>query len=212
MSHRACVAACAAFLLAGIPARSADPPTSQPGCLAAGNGYLRARVRGALNLDLDWKNAEMQCEGGPRPSGNGLRVSIGGPLRSDGRRIRMVFGIAGLGEGAGGEALRTNVTILFEGEKRLFATQGDDKCTADSVTQQRVETLGPGRAIYRVVARGFCLGPATNLARTERIVLQRFDFAGRVEFGDDDRSDARPQPDKPTPKPAQKPAQEPTTL
>ncbi len=148
-------------------------------------------MRGALNLDLDWKDADMQCEGGPRPSGNGLRVSIGGPLRADGRRIRMVFGIAGLGEGASGAALRTNVTILFEGEKRLFATQGDDKCTADSVTQERIETLGPGRAVYRVVARGFCLGPATNLARTERLVLQRFDFAGRVEFGDDDRTDAK---------------------
>jgi hypothetical protein len=165
-------------------------------------------MRGALNLDLDWKDADMQCEGGPRPSGNGLRVSIGGPLRGDGRRIRMVFGIAGLGEGTSGEALRTNVTILFEGEKRMFATQGDDKCTADSVTQQRIETLGPGRAVYRVVARGFCLGPATNLARTERVVLQRFDFAGRVEFGDDDLPDATP----PEHERANKPVQKPTTL
>jgi hypothetical protein len=198
MSHRACVAACAALLLAGIPAWPADPPTSKSGCFAAGNGYLRARLRGEINLDLDWKDADMSCEGGPRPSGNGLRVSIGGPLRGDGRRIRMVFGIAGLREGASGESLRTNVTILFEGEKRMFATQGDDKCTADSVTQQRVETLGPGRAVYRVIARGFCVGPATNLDRSERIVLQRFDFAGRVEFGDDDRGNSKLPNDKTT--------------
>jgi hypothetical protein len=188
MLHRACVAACAAVLSAiAVPAPAASPPAAQTGCFAAGNGYLRARLRGALALDLDWKDAQMQCEGGPRPSGNGLRVSIGGPLRGDGRRIRMVFGIAGIGEGANGEALRTNVTILFEGEKRLFATQGDDKCTVDALEQQRVETLGPGRAVYRVVARGFCVGPASNLERTERVVLTRFDFAGRVEFGDHDR-------------------------
>jgi len=99
----------------------------------------------------------------------------------------MVFGIGGVGEGRGGEALRTNVTILFEGEKRVFATQGDDKCTVDSLTQQRVETLGPGLAVYRVVARGFCLGPATSLSRDERLFLTSFDFAGRVEFSDDDR-------------------------
>jgi hypothetical protein len=74
----------------------------------------------------------------------------------------------------------------------MFATQGDDKCTADTVTQQRVESLGAGRAVYRVSARGFCLGPATNLARTERVVLTTFDFAGRVEFGDDDRTHAIP--------------------
>ena len=144
-----------------------------------------------LTLDLDWKDAEMQCEGGPRPSGNGVRVSIVGPLRGDGQRIRMVFGIAGVGEGASGKALPTNVTILFEGEKRIFATLGDDKCTVDQLTQQRVEMLVAGRAVYRVVARGFCLGPATSLSQTERVVLTRFDFAGRVEFMDDDRKHAK---------------------
>jgi hypothetical protein len=192
MHHRACVGLIA-VALSFTHTASATPPTEPAatpapgGCFAGGDGYLRARVRGAMALDLDWKNAQMQCEGGPRPSGNGVRVSIGGPLRGDGRRIRMVFGIAGVGEGAGGKALRTNVTILFEGEKRIFATQGDDKCTVDSLKQQRVETLGAGRAIYRVEARGFCLGPATSLSREERLFLTSFDFAGRVEFGDDER-------------------------
>ena len=67
-----------------------------------------------------------------------------GPLRGA-HRIRLVFGIAGVGEGRDGKALPTNVTVLFEGESRVFATQGDDKCTVDSLTQERVETLGPGR-------------------------------------------------------------------
>ena len=147
---------------------------------------------GAVDLDLNWKNGDMQCEGGPRPPGknnrsNGIRVSIGGPARGDGNRLRLVFGIAGVTEGSGGETLRTNLTILFEGEQRIFATQGDDKCTVDSLTQERVEVLGPGRAVYRVVARGFCLGPAASLSREERVTMTSFDFAGRVEFSDDDR-------------------------
>jgi hypothetical protein len=142
-------------------------------------------------MDLDWKNADMECAGGPRPSGNGMRVSIGGPLRAEGRRIRLVFGIAGIAEGGAGKALRTNVTLLFEGEQRVFATRGDDKCTVDSLSQQRVETLGGARAVYRVVARGFCVGPATSLTQGERLYLTSFDFAGRVEFGDDDRQDVR---------------------
>jgi hypothetical protein len=168
------------------------------GCFAAGDGYLRARMRGAVDLDLDWKDAQMQCEGGPRPPGrdnksNGLRVSIAGPLRGEGRRIRLVFGIAGVGEGRDGETLRTNVTILFEGERRVYATLGDDKCTVDSLTQRRVESLGGDPAIYRVEARGFCLGPATSLSRNERVLVTSFDFAGRVEFSDDDRHDIKPQ-------------------
>ena len=197
MLHRASVAACAAAVAVSISwtSRSAPPVEPAPaaaaktGCLASSDGYLRARLRGALDLDLDWKDAEMQCEGGPRPSGNGVRVSIGGPSRGDGRRIRIVFGIGGVAEGAPGESLRTNVTILFEGESRIFATQGDDKCTVDALTQRRVENLGTGTAIYRVEARGFCLGPATSLSRDERVLLTSFDFAGRVEFSDDDRHD-----------------------
>jgi len=179
-----------------VPAGGTSPsPTSQStGCLAAGDGYLRARVRGALDLDLDWKDGQMQCDGAPRPSGNGVRVSIAGPLRGDGRRIRLVFGIGGIGEGASGATLRTNVTLLFEGENRLFATLGDDKCTTDSVSQSRVESLGDHRAIYRIVARGFCIGPASNPTHTERVVITSFDFAGRVEFGDDDRHEAQPAP------------------
>lgn len=183
-----------ACALAAMPVggTSPSPTTRTTGCLAAGDGYLRARVRGALDLDLDWNDTQMQCEGAPRPRGqsprsNGVRVSIAGPVRGEGRRIRLVFGIAGIGEGESGSTLRTNVTLLFEGENRLYATLGDDKCTTDSVTQSRVETLGDHRAIYRIVARGFCIGPASNPTRTERVVITSFDFAGRVEFGDDDR-------------------------
>jgi hypothetical protein len=196
MPHRTCVAVACAAMLSFTHVASAAGPTNQSaaaaaGCFSVGGGYLRARIRGALDLDLNWKNEEMHCEGGPRPPGknnssNGVRVSIGGPLRGA-HRIRLVFGIAGVGEGREGKALPTNVTVLFEGESRVFATQGDDKCTVDSLTQERVETLGPGPAVYRVVARGFCIGPATSLTREERMIITSFDFAGRVEFSDDDR-------------------------
>jgi hypothetical protein len=192
MPHRACPATALVAALTFTHAASGQTPTKEAtsgvtGCFTVGGGYLRARIRGALDLDLNWKNVDMQCEGGPRPTGKGIRVSIGGPGGKDSHRIRLVFGIAGIAEGRGGETLPTNLTILFEGEKRIFATQGDDKCTIDSLTQERVESLAADRAVYRVTARGFCLGPATSLSRAERVVLTSFDFAGRVEFSDDDR-------------------------
>jgi hypothetical protein len=195
MPHRAFIAACSAVSLSLALTATAASPTSASadsavtkGCFVAGDGYLRARLRGALDLDIDWKNADMECAGGPRPTGHGVRVSIGGPLRGDGRRIRIVFGLADVLEGKSGEAIPTNVTLLFEGEQRVFATQGDDKCTVDKLSQQRVESLGDAPAVYRVVARGFCLGPATSLTREEqRVFITSFDFAGRVEFSDEDR-------------------------
>lgn len=160
------------------------PPPASPGCLASGNGYLRARVRGALNLDIDWRNAELECDGGPRPDGSGIRMSFLGPRRADGRRLRLVFGVGAVREGRSGHALPTNLTVIVEGGQRLYTTRGEDHCTVDTLNQQRLRAAGTPRR-YRVVARGFCIAPATTLNNAERILVESFDFAGRAIFGDD---------------------------
>ena len=166
-----------------LAAPEGPPATPSPGgCLASGNGFLRARIRGALNLDVNWQNAEIECEGDARPNGNGIRLSFAGPLSSDGRRMRVVFGVTRATEGLAGSALPTNLTVIFEGEKRLFATRGDDKCTVDKLQQERVESVGGETRSYRVIGSGFCTEPANTLNEKERIVVSSFDFAGRVTY------------------------------
>jgi len=175
----------AALLLAPALESAAGETAAAPaskGCLPSGNGFLRARIRGVLNLDVDWRNAELECEGAARPDGSGIRLSFAGPLRSDGRRLRMVFGVARAAEGAAGSALPTNLTVIFEGEQRLFATRGDDKCTVDKLEQERVGSVGGDVRSYRVVASGFCTEPANTLNDKERIVVSSFDFAGRITY------------------------------
>jgi len=190
------VAAAALGLLAISPGIGAEPgsplaalesPTEQhsKGCLPSGNGYLRARIRGALNLDIDWHDAEIECDGGSRPDGSGIRVSFAGPLKSDGRRLRMVFGVGDAKEGSGGRELPTNLTVIFEGENRLFTTRGQDRCTVDQLEQQRVGALGGPRRTYRIVARGFCIAPANALSGDGTILVSRFDFAGDATFEDE---------------------------
>jgi hypothetical protein len=157
--------------------------------LPAGAGYFRARIRGALNVDIDWRNTDLECDGGERPDRSGIRLSFAGRLPSSGQRVRLLFGVA-VREGSAGSALPTNLTVIFEGEKRLFATLGDDKCTIDRLQQEPLGD-GQGRArTYRIVARGFCTEPVSALSGTERIVISRFDFAGRVAFGN--AADVRP--------------------
>jgi len=184
-------AGAAALVLAGAVGAKSDTPSKTDGalvaphangCLATGNGYLRARIRGALNLDINLGNAELECEGGARPDGSGIRVAFAGPARSDGRRLRMVFGLGTASEGVPGRALPTNLTVIFEGEERLFATRGEERCTVDELTQERVGALGGNTRSYRVVARGFCVEPANALNKNERILVSSFDFAGRVTF------------------------------
>ena len=64
---------------------------------------------------------------------------------------------------------------------RIFATRGDDKCTMDQLTQRSLPDQ-TGLRIWRIEGRGFCVAPATALAGPGRIVVSRFDFAGRIEF------------------------------
>lgn len=181
----ACAACVASAPPPPAPAKAEAPAAPRAGCLDSGDGYLRARLRGALDLDIDWRNDEMDCSGGPRPDGAGLRVTIAGPLQSDGRRVRFVFGIAGGREGIDARDRPTNVTVIFEGERRIFATQGDDKCTIDRLTQQRTGPLGGPERSWRVEARGFCLGPAATLKGDERLYVTSFDFAGRIDLRDE---------------------------
>ena len=177
-------------LLAGAPTGSQS--VTPHGCLASSNGYLRAKIRGAMTLDVDLHDSELECDGGARPDGSGIRVSFAGPLRSDGRRLRMVFGIAGTTEGSAGRALPTNLTVIFEGEQRLFATRGEDHCTVDELNQERVGALGGPKRSYRVTARGFCVSPASTLQGDERILVSSFDFAGGAIFGDEAPDPTRP--------------------
>ncbi|HEX8757249.1 MAG TPA: hypothetical protein VF745_13005 [Steroidobacteraceae bacterium] len=98
------------------------------------------------------------------------------------RRVRMVFGIDGAKEARPGRELPTNLTVIFEGEKLLFATQGDGNCTVDRLTQKRISTDRRAGHSYRIVAHGFCIAPANDLSGRRRILVTTFDFAGRADF------------------------------
>ena len=163
-------------LSAGLPTVSLSGP-----CLASGKAYLRASIRGAVRLDVDLRGAEVTCEGGPRFNGSGMLMSFEGSVGPQQRRVRMVFGIDGAKEGRPGKELPTNLTVIFEGEKLLFATQGDGNCTVDRLTQTHITDRHSSRA-YRIVAHGFCIAPANDLTGHARILVTTFDFAGRADF------------------------------
>lgn len=166
------------------------PPVSLGGpCLRSGQAYLRAHIRGAVRINVDLHGHQLSCEGGPRFDGSGIRMGFEG--RVGGRRVRMVFGIDGAREGRPARELPTNLTVIFEGEQQLFATQGDGNCTVDRLRQQRIgAATGSAPALggvakprsYRVVAHGFCFAPANDLSGRRRILVTTFDFAGRADF------------------------------
>jgi hypothetical protein len=173
------------------------PTTAQ--CLPGERGYLRASLRGAIESELDWRGASIQCEGGARPDGRGLRVSFLGPADERGHRLRLVFGIAAAPGSARTTAAAANVTVIVEGGARVYATRGDERCAIDAMVQEALPVKNPavptaGRApgpedagrLYRIAARGYCIDPATLLDGSARLYMNRFDFAGVARFEDNE--------------------------
>ncbi len=168
---------------ASTPATAATAGAAGPqqasACLADAGGFLRLRVRGAENFDLDWRGPQLQCEGGPRPDQNGLRLTFAAPSMPGAHRPRLVFGVAANLAGGSSHEVPANVTLILEGENRIYSTRGDDKCTIDELLQTPIEAHA-----YRISGRGFCSSPATSLDGAENVLISRFDFAGRAVDAD----------------------------
>jgi hypothetical protein len=192
--HRLCAFVILLCVVGACHGRTAGPKSAlaaQAECLPGERGYLRAKFRGAIEAEPDWRGADLQCEGGARPDGSGLRVSFLGPADAKGRRVRLVFGIGakpGLGSS---HAVPTNITVIIEGAKLLYATQGADKCEVESMVQEPIVTpkaaeRGTLMREYRIAARGYCIDPASSLDGTAHLYIDRFDFAGLARFNDNE--------------------------
>ena len=181
------LAACCACSRAAPPAAAAaTAQTSTTSLCGAGDGFLRARLRGALDMDLDWQGGTLVCEGSARPDGSGLRATFAGPAPGGEagatRSLRFIFGIA-LADSAPGaaEALPTNLTVILEGEQTLFSTQGDDKCAVEIVSRR---PLVSAQGLERLQVRGYCTEPASDAAGARRLLVSTFEFAGVVRIGE----------------------------
>jgi hypothetical protein len=192
-----CSSGCAADKTDGVATASSASASASAeiACLPAGDGMLVAQLRGALVADIAWHNNQMHCEGGPRPDGKGLRVSVVGPLpptpaaTATGskppapRQLRLIFGINLIDSAAGTvQVLPTNLTVIVEGEHQLFATRGDDKCAVEQF-ERRALIASQGKR-DRVYARGYCIAPAAALNGSEPLLIPTFEFTSAIDAGD----------------------------
>jgi len=169
----------------GLAAATAEPAAA---CLPGERGFLRIGLRGAIDRDLEWRGAQLQCEGGARPAGDGVRVSFSGSAADPALKLRIVFGVAAKPGASAASNLPTNITVIVEGANRLYGTQGDDKCQVDAMVQEPLAgAAGPaGEHAFRIAARGYCIGPASTLDGSAHLYINRFDFAGIARFEDND--------------------------
>jgi hypothetical protein len=103
-------------------------------CLPSGNGYLHARLGGALDKTIDWPNSGTRCQGETRNEPPGVRLSFQrDPAGKE--NLLFVFGLTGVREGQPAHEIGTNLTLIVQGTSKIYGTQGDSRCTVDSLTQ-----------------------------------------------------------------------------
>lgn len=154
-----------------VPQADAQTQAAAAGCLPDQQGRFEAQLRGDMEADIMWTNAQMSCDGDVRPDGDGLRITVAGPM-PDGQQLRFILGID-LNDTASGPAqvLPTNLTVLMEGGSQLYATRGNDKCAVEDLHRVTV-----AEGVESVSARGYCLGPATDLGGESRLLVPTFTF------------------------------------
>ncbi len=165
---------------AAAPAAAPAAPVKSAAvaCLASGDGYLHAKLGGAVDAHIDWPNSGTLCEGEFRENPPGVRLSF---QRAAGAKpnLLLVFGLTGVKEGLAAREVKVNLTVIVQGTSRIFGTLGDSRCTVDSLTQR---PLAAARS-YRIEARGFCTQPAHAVRGKGDVLVSTFEFAGPVNYG-----------------------------
>jgi hypothetical protein len=152
-------------------------PTDPANCIPAGEGALRARLQGEIDVDIDWGTETAHCRGGVRPQGDGVRLLYKGGTDATGPLL-IVFGLAPLRPGESARNVPVNLTLVREGTGQFYATRGQDKCAFDEVRQTPIEAA-PNQ--YRLEGRGYCTQPARALAGDGAVLVSRFDVVAIVD-------------------------------
>lgn len=180
------VAAACALLVTGCGHAGEDPPPPAPApasheifCASSDEGALQGRLQGLIEAEIDWSAPDvLQCRGGPRPGGDGIRLIYKGTIAGD-EPLLIVFGIGPLRAGASARNVPVNLTLVREGTGRFFATQGNDKCALDEVRQEPLANDSP---LFRLTGRGYCTQPARAVAGEGAVLMSRFDVIAIVDY------------------------------
>jgi len=112
-----------------------------------------------------------------RPAGDGLRLVYRGTVPDVGP-VLIVLGAGPLRPGESARNVPVNLTLVREGSGEFFATQGDDKCAFDQLSQVPADDSATS---FRVEGRGYCTQPARAVSGDGAVLVSRFDVTAIVD-------------------------------
>ena len=188
---------CKIFVLTGIAALSipgagcsdVPEPAPSPSLLPAspatargceGGGFLRTRIYGAFETEIDWRSEDLDCEGMPRPDGEGARLRFAGTLSDGAQELAFIIAMPDFAPGKPARELATNLTPIAEGSGRFFSTPGLDSCWTDVDTRESGDE-SPNRFV--VDGRLYCIAPIPEVNGSSSVSLEEVNFSGHLEWG-----------------------------
>jgi len=109
------------------------PVALEPAPTCGADGALVAEIYGGVRASIDWDGGTLECEGMPRPNGEGARLRFAGPATTADGELKLAFilGLPDLHRGETATELPTNVTLMEEGSGRFFGTRDAVNCWTD---------------------------------------------------------------------------------
>jgi hypothetical protein len=149
------------------------------------DGELTAEVYGAIESTLEWRDDQLECDGMPRPHGEGARLRFAGPAVAGGEPLNLAFIIAlpRLERGRSARELPAGVTLIEENAGVFFSTPEPSTCWAD--IEHQVPLPGAeqdGSPEYRIAGLLYCLSPLAEVNGNRSVTLTDLRFSGRLDW------------------------------
>jgi len=150
----------------------------QPVSYACGeNGFLTTSLHGAITTRLDWQAADLECEGMPRPDGEGARLRFAGTHGE--RQIAIIIAMPSLQRGSTGKEIASNVTLIEEGNGRFFSTPDLNNCWTDVTS---IEAFGESSTRFSIGGTLYCVQPLAEVNGRSSVSLTELQFQGLLDW------------------------------
>lgn len=142
-------------------------------------GFLRTKLYGALASDIDWRGDRLDCEGMPRPDGNGARLRFAGAVADGAHDLAFIIALPDLERGQSGRELASNVTLIAEGRGLFFSTPGLDSCWTD-IDTRTTDISSP--QWFAVSGTLYCIAPIPEVNGMSSVSFEELRFSGRLDW------------------------------
>jgi len=153
-------------------------PEAAPPASCGDQGYLSTELFGALAGEVEWTSSSFECEGMPRPGGDGVRLRFAGNIDGE-RKIALIIALPELRRGETGNEYQSKVTVIEEGVGRFFTTGDKTICWTDIV---ELESVDESDTNFSIGGTLYCVAPLTEINGDSDLTIRDLNFRGQLDW------------------------------